>query len=121
MNQQTTIFLTTAIAIILIAYTLIILTKASLQMLGKVRGGILLQLFGLFMVALAFLWGTIGLLLQWSLGLVIQQIFLFIGIVLMFFAARRLFAIQQPETKLASGVMPHPMPRGNSSFTATGK
>lgn len=95
MSEETTIFLTTAIAIVLSVYTLVILANASRYLLGKVRYGLLLQLFGLFMVAIAFLWGSIGLLLNITRGLWGQQVFLFLGILFMFFAARRLFGMEK--------------------------
>jgi hypothetical protein len=117
MNVQTTIILTTGVALILIIYTLVILINASRYILGKVRGGILMQLFGLLMVALGFLWGALSIMLQWQQNLFWQQIFLFVGILFMFFAARRLFSTHKTEeNSVPASTLPSALPRAGSGF-----
>ena len=115
MSDQVTIFLSTAVAMVLITYTLVILANTTRYVLGNIRKGVLMQLLGLFMVALGFLWGAIHLLLGWSDGRYVTQLFLFIGIVFMFFATRHLFSMEKPTEGLPSRVLPHVNPGPHAS------
>lgn len=110
MTEQTTIFLSTVVAIILMVYTLAVLANTSRYVLGSIRKGMLLQLFGLLMVAFGFLWGAFHILLEWSNGRVVTQLLLFTGIMLMFFATRHLFRMEKPEGELPSRIIPHVVP-----------
>ena len=113
MSDQTTIFLSTVVAMVLIMYTLAILANTTRYVLGSIRKGVLMQLLGLFMVALGFLWGAFHLMLGWSNGRSVTQIFLFIGIIFMFFATRHLFRLEKPNEGLSVHVLPHINPGPN--------
>lgn len=110
MSDQTTIFFSTVVAIVLMIYTLAILANTTRYVLGSIRKGILMQLLGLFMVMIGFLWGAFHLLFGWSNGRFVTQIFLFIGIICMFFATKHLFRLEKPNEGLSVHVLPHVNP-----------